>query len=401
MFLEPEKLKKSIANATKYLRNYRKHYISQNRSYNTYDGGVSMLLLFFQNHYHLDFKFRGSDYKDIKLTKITQKLSKKHNISWYQTREDEDIFSTEFLQEIYFQDKLRYKSLEYQTQLEKYLKSGYFNKMSHLMPILDIFSQNQIKTVNVALGLYGLIDRGYKIRPEFKKEVTDQLIAIFENQREYDPQYLDLIKVYSLYLLYLLKEDSRINIKDLNSFMGCLIKHQASNGQWIHSTNFDQVRERDNTIMTVFALGILLEYYQSIQQLGDNYQRNKRLSKNKSNNKENNKENNITNTSNDEPSFWTSYLDKALDQAGKLVINLAGGKVSHSIEKESRENMIEGYQNYYPDPWDKITYDPQASYFEDSRCMGNLIELLIYLILIIFTGYFVYAFLRNKKRNFY
>ena len=124
-------------------------------------------------------------------------------------------------------------------------------------------------------------------------------------------------------------------------------------------------------------------------------------SKNKSNNKENNKENNITNTSNDEPSFWTSYLDKALDQAGKLVINLAGGEVSHSIEKESQENMIEGYQNYYPDPWDKITYDPKASYFEDSRCMGNLIELLIYLILIIFTGYFVYAFLRNKKRNFY
>jgi len=383
MFVDLEKLKKSIANGTKYLRNYRKHYISQHKTYDTYDGGVSMFLLFFQNYYGVDFNFNGSDYKDTRLTKITYKLSQKHKNSWYQTSEDEDIFSTDFLQEIYFQNKLRYKSLEYQSQLEKYLKSGYFNKMSHLMPILDIFSQNQIKSVNVGLAIYGLIERGYKIRPEFKKEVVQQLIAIFENKREYDPQYLDLIKVYSLYIIYLLKEDKLIDIKDINSFIECLIKHQASNGQWIHSSNFDQVRERDNTIMSMFALGILLEYYQSIKKLGHNYQKNKTL---------NNKQ--IEKLYMDSTPLWSSYLDMALEKAGNLVINLSGGNVSHQIEN---------YQNYYQDPWkdEYKKYNPNASFFEDSRCMGSLIELIIYLIIIILTAYFVYSLLKNKKKTIY
>lgn len=373
---ELDQIKKTIAKGTKYLRLYREHYLSQYKTYNTYDGGVSMFLLFFQNHYDLDFKFKE---KDFQLTKITQKMHSRHKAAWFQTSEDEDIFGTPFLEDIYFQKKLRYKGSEYQIQLEKYLKSGYLNKISHMMPILDIFSQNQIKYINVALAIYGLEDRGYKISKEFRNETAKGLVAIFENQKEYDEQYLDLVKIFALYLLYLLKEDQLIDIKAINHFLKCLSKHQASNGQWIHSSNFDQVRERDNTIMSTFALGIFLEYYRSIEKTTYNFQRNKKLNLKPSKK--------ITNDT------WGSYLDTTLDKAGKLIVNLSGGNVTQEFQSE------EGFANpSYPDPWKNQyrTYDPNKSWFDDVRCIPTLLTLLVYILLMVFGGYITYKFVKSK-----
>jgi hypothetical protein len=139
------------------------------------------------------------------------------------------------------------------------------------MPILDIFSQRQIRYLNVGLALFGLMEKNYMKTKEnrmfkhLKKRISRELADMFNNKSNYDPLYLDTTKAYALFLLHLLEEDKRIDQDDYHKFVISLLKTQNSMGHWIHTDTYDSVNEINNTILTIFAVINLLNYYSIIK----------------------------------------------------------------------------------------------------------------------------------------
>lgn len=286
-----KKIKKSISKAVKYLRKYRLRLMEIERKDKVDDGGVSIIMSYLQGRFGIDFGFKENCRN---LYKCARKYRINHPKSLFDNNvidQDEDLFSTNFLQDIYFQKTNQYPLDVYLDKLERYLMTGdgYF---SQLLPIMDIFSQKKVRTLNVALALFGLQEK----RPDktsdnhrfntMKKNVIDELVKIFDNDAGYDPYYLDTVKAYSLVLMIFFDKSKLIKGKDHTKFINCLIKNQASNGQWYHADNYDSVSEINNLIITVLALTVLLDYYENKAEFIEQKKENK-----KENPKQENKQN--------------------------------------------------------------------------------------------------------------
>ena len=262
-----KKLKKSISRGIKYLLNYRLRILEEEKKKNVYDGGATILLSFLQGRYGIELGFEDNCNN---LVKCSQNYMIDHPkpLFGYEHQEN-DLFDTNFLRDIYLQPYNQFPVNQYIEKMEKYIQSGE-GLISQLIPILDIFSQRQIRYLNVGLALYGLMEKNYekttsnKAFKHLKKRVSRELLDIFHNKSNYDPIYLDTTKSYALFLLHLLGEDDKLDEDDELKFLGCLIKTQNGLGHWIHTDTYDSVNEVNNTILTIFSVVNLLYYYNKI-----------------------------------------------------------------------------------------------------------------------------------------
>jgi hypothetical protein len=261
-----KKVKKSINKSIKYLRKYRLDVIDKEKKEKVDDGGVSILLSYFQGHYGIDLGFE-QDCDNLYKCAIMYQNSHPKSILDFGEKEEE-LFSTDFLQDIYFQKNNKYPIDIYCEKLEKYLTESNFviSKLTNLIPILDIFSQRRIKYLNVGLALIGL----YHKRPsktkdnnsykKLKKKVVHELINIFKENSDNNPYNLDVLKSYTLLLIASLDSIEKINKNTYQKFLIKLVNNQGINGEWIHSDYKDGNGQISNLLLTIFSLGTLLEY---------------------------------------------------------------------------------------------------------------------------------------------
>jgi hypothetical protein len=264
-----KKISRAISKGVKYLLTYKIRIIEEDAKKPTYDGGATILLNFIQGRYGIDMV---NEKTCDNLVKCAQEYMLNHKKPLFSTYDEQqnDLFDTNFLRDIYLQKNNQYPINVYIEKMEKYLQTG-DGFISQLMPILDIFSQRQIRYLNVGLALFGLMEKNYekttenKMFKHLKKRISRELADMFNNKSNYDPLYLDTTKAYALFLLHLLEEDKRIDQDDYHKFVINLLKTQNSMGHWIHTDTYDSVNEINNTILTIFAVINLLNYYSIIK----------------------------------------------------------------------------------------------------------------------------------------
>jgi hypothetical protein len=329
-----KKITKGISKGVKYLLSYKLRIIEEETKNQTYDGGASILLNFIQGRYGIDM---GNEKNCDNLVKCAQEYMIDHKKPLFSVynKQQNDLFDTNFLRDIYLQKNNQFPLNVYIQKMEKYLQTG-DGFISQIMPILDIFSQRQIRYLNVGLALFGLMEKNYqkvtqnKLFNHLKKRVSRELADIFNNKSNYDPLYLDTTKAYALFLLHLLEEDKRIDDEDYHKFIICLLKTQNSMGQWIHTDTYDSVNEVNNTILTIFAVVNLLNYYNIIK-------------------------------------------DK-----------------DKETEKDM-SNIVEGFEGGF------LTQKNMDIMFASKICSSTLIELGVLLFMILVFGYLIVKLYRNKK----
>lgn len=341
-----KKVKKGISKGVKYLREYRLKIIQQEKKKGSlYDGGATILLSYLQGKYGIEFEFEKNCSN---LVKCAQYYSIDHHKPIFSyTNETTDIFETNFLRDIYLQKYNKYPLKNMIQKMEQYLQSGN-GIINQIMPILGITSQRQVRYLNVGLGLFGLMEKNAekvsadKYFIHLKKRVCRELADIFNNTNNYDPLYLDMVKAYSLFLLYSLGENNRIDEAAYKNFIVCLLKSQNSMGQWIHTDNYDSVNEINNTILTIFAVINLLNYY----------------AENQNNDSENDTENENDNEN----------------------------------DTKKNDNMIEGFAGGFltPENMDNL-------FFNNKVCIGSIIEIILLLCMIAFTAYICLRIYRSKN----
>jgi len=340
-----KKIKKGISKGVKYLREYRLKIIQEEKKKGSvYDGGATILLSYLQGKYGIEFEFEKNCSN---LVKCAQYYSINHHRPIFSyTQQNTDLFETNFLRDIYLQKYNKYPLKNIIQKMEQYIQSGN-GIINQIMPILGITSQRQVRYLNVGLGLFGLIEKNPekvlkdKYFLHLKKRICRELADIFNNKNNYDPLYLDMVKAYSLFLLYLLNEEKRIDQDSHRNFIICLLKTQNSMGQWIHTDNYDSVNEVNNTILTTFAVINLLNYYETTNNQKDE--------------KDEKDENNILYNNN------------------------------------KKEDMVEGFAGGFltPNNMDKL--------FENKVCFGSMIEIIILLSMIAITAYICIRIYRAKN----
>jgi len=261
-----KKIKKSIAKSIKYLRQYRLEVMDREKTEMVNDGGVSIMLAYFQGHYGVNLGYEEDCHN---LYRCAMNFREDHPKSMLDFKKDDDeLFSNEFLKDIFFQKRNKYPTEVYVRKLETHLNQGnaFLSRLSSLIPILDGFGQHQIKYLNVGLALFGLMEKNpqkvlkNKSYQKLKKKVTRELIKIFKDDTNYDPYHLDTAKSYTLVLIALLGSLSKVNQADHLRFVVRLVKNQSVGGSWVHSDSQDGTDQINNLLLTIFSLGTLLEY---------------------------------------------------------------------------------------------------------------------------------------------
>lgn len=343
------KVKRGIARGIKFLRLYRKNYLDQPKE--KYDGGITMMLLFLQNNYGPDFVF---DEKCVKLTTCTRELYEKYPSSWFDDDED-DVFDLPSLKEIYFLKAENQKIDKYLDRFEKLSAQNYVDQMAKMIPILDMFNNSTTKVLQTALGVYGIGERWsdkaktHKRYQEFKKRIISRLVKIIERDKEYNIKFLDPFKIMALYLLYLLEAHKQIKNIGINNLVTYLLKQQSTNGEWMTSDEM-KGNEKNNVLITIFALGTLFEYYHQIE-LG-NYS---------------------------EPAEKTSQSNNNKGEIIQMIGQDKGlGKIIPSL--------TEGFGNRRPKP------NPKGICFWESA------EAMVYVLAVIFAAYLLFSYYRTIRK---
>jgi len=264
-------IKKAISKGVKYLLKYRLSVIEEEREKKTYDGGATILMTYMQGHYGVDLQF-NKVYNN--LVKCAQNYMLDHKKPIFgKNNKYNDLFDTNFLRDIYLQKYNQYPLDVYIQKMEKYIQNGdgFLTQMIPILPILDIFNPRHRRYLNVGLALFGLMEKNYqkvtnnKGFQHLKKRVSRELADIFNSLNgNNDPHNLDHTKAYALFLLYLLEESKRIDQDEQRKFIIILLRTQNSMGQWIYSDSYDSVNEINNTILTIFSVINLLNYYKEL-----------------------------------------------------------------------------------------------------------------------------------------
>jgi hypothetical protein len=345
---EARKIRKAISKGVKSLRQYRLKLIEEEYKKGTgYDGGVSILLSYLHGRFAIDFGFEQNCGNLIKCAQEYRITHPKPIFNGH-SKQQNDLFETNFLRDIFYNDYNNMPVKNYVEKMEKYIQTGN-GIITNLIPVLDIFSQRQSRYLNVGLGLFGLMeknrDKAFEDKSflHLKKRICRELADIFHNKANYDPLYLDTPKAYALFLLFLLEEEDRIEEEEYEKFIFCAIRNQNSLGNWTHTSTFDIVNEVNNMILTIFCVVNLLNYYQhKFSEIDD-------IDENDNNNQNNNQNNNENN----------------------IIEGFAGGFLTQ--------------QNF-----DQL-------FFKNKACFSSMVEIILLLIIIAIAGaYMVYLYRRKN-----
>jgi hypothetical protein len=309
-----------------------------------YDGGVTILLSYLEGKYGIELGFKKKCNNLVKCAQEYSIIAPKPVFVYGE--QQNDLFETNFLRDIFLQKSNQYTLNIYISKMEKYLQGG-DGLISQLIPILDIFSQRHVRYLNVGLGLFGLMEKkrdktlSNKSFLHLKKRVSIELVNIFLNKSNYDDLYLDTTKAYSLFLLHLLEEDSRIEETDHEKFITCMLKNQSSLGNWIHTDAFDKTNEVNNMILTIFCVINLLHYYKK-----------------------------------------TTVEKEDKDKEIKMI--------------QSQSHQIEGFVSGLGGGG-MLTQNNLDSMFTVKGCMGSTIELIILIVALIIAGFIMFKIYRYQN----
>jgi hypothetical protein len=274
------------------------------------------------------------------------------------------------LRDIYLQKYTKYTIKDIIQKMEQYLQSGR-GLINQLMPLLGLSEQREIRYLNVGLGLVGLIMKSpekilnNKYFQHLKKRVSRELADIVNN-KDIDPLYISITKSYALFLLKLLNEDNRIDDDTLHKFIASLLKTQNSTGEWIYSDIYDSVNEINNTILTIFTISNLLNYY------------------NRFYNPENQE---IENQEIENEEFENEDKDeKNIDYNNNTNTN----KNMNKNKMKNKQTVEEGFAGGF------LTPDNMDNLFNKNKmCLGNIIEMSA--LLVVITGTIFAMFYLYKK----
>ena len=254
-------LDKAIQNGTKFINEGYQTLLDSKNDIHDYDGGVTILLALLKQQHNIDV---GLTINCNNLPGCAQQVYKlvKNNYKFSLT--DEDIFGTPFLKQLYLTGKSIRNYYSFVTGLQNYLDTYQRYDMEGLVSFFNIQNQSYYKYINVGLALVALeaghqsqIDKinKYKI---LQNKVINGLWGVFNNAWQLEEQYLDPMKAMSLWLLYMLKKVQHTH--KIDSYIRCIIKEQATNGQWINSDVFDGNNIVNDLILTSISLMNLSSY---------------------------------------------------------------------------------------------------------------------------------------------
>lgn len=253
-------LSQSINRSKKYL--IETYPILQNQKTNPdeYDGGVSILLAMLNQVHNVNIGFTISCNDLVSCAKAIYRGGNfKFNVT------DEDIFGTPFLKQLYLTgDQINQTILD---DLEKYLEKYQNFKLGGLVSFFNIYNQTYYKYINVGLALVAIqknhtyLTKMTKYKNLYNKVVVG-LWSVFKNEAQLEEQYLDPMKAMSIWLLFMLNEIK--NTTPLDNYIKCLIREQATNGQWINSDLYDGNNLVNDLILTTISLMNLISYQQHI-----------------------------------------------------------------------------------------------------------------------------------------
>jgi len=224
-----------------------------------YDGGVTILMALMKSKFNIDI---GLKFKDCHNLPLCAKEAYKSDTIFKFNLTDEDIFGTPFLKDLYLKGKDMDTGLLIK-ELNKYLNTYQRFQMGGLVSFFNIQNQTYYRFINVGLAIVAMekhnLDNVNKYKL-LKQRVTKGLFGVFNNERQLDGQYLDPMKAMSLWILFMLNQVE--NKKHIDSYIRCIIKEQASNGQWINSDVFDGNNLVNDLILTSISVMNLVSYKQ-------------------------------------------------------------------------------------------------------------------------------------------
>ena len=113
-----KKISRAISKGVKYLLTYKIRIIEEDAKNPTYDGGASILLNFIQGRYGIDM---GNEKNCDNLVKCAQEYMLNHKKPLFSTYDEQqnDLFDTNFLRDIYLQKNNQYPINVYIQKMEK------------------------------------------------------------------------------------------------------------------------------------------------------------------------------------------------------------------------------------------------------------------------------------------
>jgi hypothetical protein len=252
-------LDNSIEKGKQFLIQTYKSFLQLKDNIYDYDGGVTILMALLKSKYGVDI---GLKFKDCHNLSLCAKEAYKSTASFKFNLTDEDIFGTSFLRKLYLEGNNNVNT-GLLNELTTYLDTYQRFQMEGLVSFFNIQNQTYYRFVNVGLAIAYIEQnklnniQGYKV---LKQRVVNGLFGVFHNERQLEGQYLDPMKAMSLWILFMLNQVN--NKRDIEIYIKCVIKEQASNGQWINSDVFDGNNLVNDLILTSISLMNLVAYKQ-------------------------------------------------------------------------------------------------------------------------------------------
>ena len=254
-------LDKAIQNGVKFINEGYQTLLDSKNDIHDYDGGVTILLALLKQNHNIDV---GLTVNCNDLTSCAKQVYKSVKDNYKFSLTDEDIFGTPFLKQLYLTGKSIGNYNSFIIGLQNYLDTYQRYDMEGLVSFFNIQNQSYYKYINVGLALVALeknhqshIDKINKYLI-LRNKVINGLWGVFNNAWQLEEQYLDPMKAMSLWILYMLNKVQ--HTKKIDTYIRCVIKEQATNGQWINSDVFDGNNIVNDLILTSISLMNLSSY---------------------------------------------------------------------------------------------------------------------------------------------
>lgn len=233
-------LDKAIEKGVTFLNERYQTLLDSKNNINDYDGGVTILLALLQQRHNIDMGLTV-DCSDLPTCASLIYRSVKNRYKFSLT--DEDIFGTPFLQQLYLTGEPIRNYMSFINGLQTYLDTYQRYDMEGLVSFFNIQNQAYYKYINVGLALV-ILEANHKSAIEqinsykiLNNKVINGLWGVFNNEWQLEEQYLDPMKAMSLWILFMMGRVT--HTKKIDTYINCVIKEQATNGQWINSDVFD------------------------------------------------------------------------------------------------------------------------------------------------------------------
>lgn len=274
-------IQNAIDSATQFINQYYPKLASMKK--NGYDGGVSVIVALLINKYQLGLKHLiPASAQCHNLVFCAQNMYPDIKNRYYFNVNDHDIFQLPFLETLYLTGSQIEDKYAFIQGLNDYYQNYQHYPNKGIISFFEIFNQNYHKFINLGLAFYALEQDHPEMKnhPETKhpyrtlfQKVISGLWSVFQNEAQLESQYLDPLKAMALWILSMLDQVDETHQFAIESYLDCVVKEQATNGQWINSDLFDGNNLVNDILLTSVCLINLISYQQQFDHHSDAFLR--------------------------------------------------------------------------------------------------------------------------------